>query len=111
MSRKSSCLSPVAFGLASGIVNGLAMMLLAWAGHFYSYGKAWIDQLTPLYHGYTDTVFGGLAGLGWGFLVGFILGVIFAFVYNFFLCCVCRKDKEGEGCKSCGCGSKSTEIK
>lgn len=73
---------PVSLGIAFGIVSGLCMLALAWAGWLWGYGTIMIDQIASIYHGYAATMIGGLWGLLWGFVKGFIGGLIFGWVYN-----------------------------
>ena len=92
----STRLSAVSLGVASGVVTGLCMMLLALASLHWGYGIAFVTQLSDLYHGYGPTFEGSLYGLGFGFLKGFILGLVFGWIYNLCRCC-CR------GCSRCVC--------
>lgn len=81
-------LCSVALGISFGLVVGLSMMLLAWAGFHWNYATSIIDMYATVFPGYEATVKGGFVGLGWGFLEGFIFGVLLAWFYNFcFKCC------------------------
>jgi len=85
--KKCTRICVVSLGIALGVAKGLGMMLFAWAGWLWGHGVTMIDQVGLMYHGFAPTFKGGLVGLGWGFLCGFILGVVIAFVYN--LCVSC----------------------
>jgi len=84
-------LKTCAFGFALGFTNGLGMALFAWAGWLGKYGIDMIHQIASVYYGYAPTLVGGLIGGAWGFLNGFIFGMIVACVYNLCLCCCCKK--------------------
>lgn len=71
-----------AFGLALGIIWGLAMLslgLINIAGHW---GSGIVDEMSTLYIGYKATVLGSIIGGIWGFLDAGIGGVIIAWLYN-----------------------------
>lgn len=99
---KCRSLSPLAFGVSLGIVNGIFMMLFAWAGWLYAYGTNVIDLWATVYPGLGASLKGGLVGLAWGFLEGFVLGLLWAWIYNLCMCCCrsccCTKMSDGE-CK------------
>jgi hypothetical protein len=86
-------LKSCSFGFALGVTNGLFMMLLAWAAMQWGFASAMVTLVSGIYYGYDATWMGGLYGFGWGFLDGFVFGVIAACIYNMCLCCSCRKDK------------------
>ena len=89
-------------GIAFGVVTGLSLMLLAWAGMWWGYGNTFIDQYSLIYHGYGASWMGGLWGGLWGLIEGFIFGFILALVYNCVSCCCkCPCCKNGE-CKPNG---------
>lgn len=102
MGCKSSCMSlrPIALGVALGFLSGLCMMVFAWCAWRFGYGSGFIMQYASIYPGYTASLMGGLVGLAWGFLEGFISGVLLAWFYNLCVCCC--------PCK-CGCCAKSKE--
>lgn len=91
--KKNGCtrLSVMAFAFALGITNGLGMLLLAVAGLYWGYGVVTIQEVSLLYHGYAATWEGGLYGLGWGFLDGFVFGLVLSLIYNMCLCCCSAK--------------------
>lgn len=86
-----------ALGMAFGVVSGVMMLLLAWAGMFWGFGTAFIDQYSLVFYGYSATFTGGLFGLLWGFIEGFIFGLIVGWVYNF--CSRCCGSKSGGACQ------------
>lgn len=96
-------LSAVAFGISLGILSALIMAILAWVSMHGAYGADVIKQWGSVYPGYEASIKGGFIGLAWGFLEGFIFGLIWAWLYNLCLCCCgccpCCKRSEME-CKS-----------
>jgi hypothetical protein len=78
-------------GFALGVANGLGMMCMAWLAMCWGFGMPMITLVGSVYHGYGATLIGGLYGAGWGFLDGFVFGIITAFFYNLCLCCCCKK--------------------
>lgn len=97
---------PVSFGFAWGILSGLGMMLLAWAGARFSLGLPVIGLMGSVYHHYTATFAGGLWGFFWGFLHSFIFGLLLAMVYN----CSCKCFCPAGSCNTC-CNEKCTDPK
>ena len=81
------------------MANGLAMMLFAWIGWLGGYGVDMIHMVASIYHGYAPTLMGGFMGGAWGFLDGYIFGLVIALFYNLCLCCPCCR-------KSGSCESK-----
>lgn len=94
---KCSCkFCVVSFAFAAGITWGLAVMILAWIGH-YHIGVPLVALYASLYSGYAVGFVGGLIGGLWGFVDGFIGGLVFALLYNCFTCC-------------CGCSKCKTDV-
>jgi tetrahydromethanopterin S-methyltransferase subunit G len=91
MGKKCKCgrLSAIAFGISLGLVSGIFMMLFAFGSWMYGFGTSIIDQWASVYPGLEASLKGGLIALAWGFLEGFIIGIIWAWIYNLCLCC-CR---------------------
>ena len=93
-----SKISICSLGFAVGLTNGIGMMVLAYMAMMHWVGDSIIVLVSSLYHGYAPTVIGGLFGLGWGFLDGFLFGMIVAIIYN---CCICCK---------CGCCKRAKPV-
>ena len=95
MGGKCECrrLSPIAFGVSLGIITGLSMMLFALSSWLWGYGAPMIEQWGSVFPGVGASLKGSFIGLAWGFLEGYILGLLWAWVYNICLCC----------CRSCPC--------
>jgi hypothetical protein len=73
-----------AVGLAAGIMWGLSVMLGTWWLMWSGQPGTTISKLSAFYFGYSFTFLGGIIGLLWGFVDGFICGVVFAWLYNAF---------------------------
>lgn len=73
-----------AFGLASGIVWGVTI-LLATLWVVVKGGGEHLRLLEQFYLGYNVSPLGSLIGLIYGFINGFIVGWIFAWLYNKFV--------------------------
>jgi hypothetical protein len=71
-----------AFGLTFGILWGLAILLTTYWILISDSGGSTLALLHKFYKGYTVSWFGGIIGLFWGFIDGFICGAIFAWLYN-----------------------------
>ena len=74
-------LNPKAFGLAGGILWGVAclfMGLLSGTG----YGLGFVHGIGSIYIGYGPGLAGAILGAVYGFLDGFIGGYIFVWLYN-----------------------------
>ncbi len=76
-------LKPVPFGLAAGILWGLAVMVTGLLAAWFGYGKMFVDVVGSFYIGYQPTVPGSIIGCIWGFFDGLIGGFVFALLYNF----------------------------
>lgn len=100
MLDKAGCvkarLSVCALGLTFGVIKGLWLLLLAWAGWRFAYGSPMIEHIAHFYYGYGPSFLGGVIGGAWGFVSGFVFGAITAFIYNYFLCLCCKKCSPGE---------------
>lgn len=87
MSKYSMKLCPMRLGFSLGLTAALYMLFLGLAGHYMGWGNPMIELMANLYHGYEATPMGSLIGAGWGFVDGFIGGMLIAFFYN----CCCKK--------------------
>jgi hypothetical protein len=80
-----SKLCACSLGLTFGVLKGLCLLLIAWAGWLFSYSGTMVGHMSVMYHGYASTFVGGLIGGLYGLIGGFISGFIIGCVYNFFL--------------------------
>jgi hypothetical protein len=69
-------------GFALGLSWGLAVMLGTWWLILMGSGGETISKLHAFYFGYSFSFVGGIVGLFWGFIDGFICGVVIAWFYN-----------------------------
>ncbi|MCP0914371.1 MULTISPECIES: bacteriophage holin [Legionella] len=78
-------LSPLAFGLALGILWGLSMLIMGLIAYFFNYGDLFVTSMGTLYLGYNATIMGSIIGGVIGFIDAFIGGLIVAWLYNLFV--------------------------
>ncbi len=96
-----SKLKPLPLALAGGFLCALGTLSLGWSAALSQWGTGMVQTLASVYLGFQPTLAGGLYGAAWGFLDGFFSGLIFAFLYNAFLCCcLCKKSCSKEGCNT-----------
>jgi len=84
-------LSVVAFGMAIGITWALSVLVLGLLAWQFEFGLTWLELLSSVYIGFSPSLLGIVIGVAWGFVDGFIGGVIVAWIYNFCAKCCCRK--------------------
>lgn len=82
MSNGTMKLNVTAIGLALGVVYAIGMFVMGLIAMYFDVGNPLVELVGTLYIGYNDTIVGSLIGAGWGFLDGFVFGVIFAWFYN-----------------------------
>ncbi len=78
-------LSKRALGFSLGLFWGFAVLITTWWLLILGSNGSTITKLHKFYPGYTFSWFGGIVGLLWGFVDGFICGVIIAWLYNLFV--------------------------
>jgi hypothetical protein len=101
MSGKYAKLNVWGFGLALGIITAIWMFLLGLSA-MWGYGVEYVRLVGTLYIGFVPTLLGSILGAIWGFIDTFIFGVIFAALYNCFVC---------KACKTCGGEEKENAPK
>jgi len=69
-------------GFALGLTWGLGLMLGTWWLLLMGSPGGSIAKLGVFYIGYSYSFVGGIIGLIWGFVDGFICGVLIAWFYN-----------------------------
>lgn len=77
-------LHALSVGLAFGIVEGIYILLFAWASWVAGYGASVMMQASSVLYGYDSSFLGGLIGGLYGFIDGFIFGFAAAYLYNLF---------------------------
>jgi len=82
-SSKSECmLDAKRFGLAAGILWGLAVFVLTLIAHFTGLWLQFMDTISYIYPGYKVSLIGSLVGTAWAFVDAFVGFYIFAWLYN-----------------------------
>ncbi len=76
-------LNPKAFGLALGILKGLALVVITFWVMACDGGNT-VALLEQFYIGYSISLLGALIGFIYSFIVGFISGYLIAWLYNRF---------------------------
>jgi hypothetical protein len=73
-----------AFAISFGIMIGVAIFLITYWFMIMNYEGSTLVKLRNLFLGYSVTWYGGLIGLLWGFVTGFLGGGLLAWLYNKF---------------------------
>lgn len=77
-------LSPLAMGLAFGILWGVSILIIGLVAHLANYGTAFVTSMGVVYVGYGPSILGSIIGGIIGFIDAFILGAILIWLYNIF---------------------------
>ena len=80
-----STLGVISFGLALGTAWAIGVVLLTVVAGLFGWGVALAAVLQSLYLGYGPSFVGDIAGAVWGFVDGFLFGILIAWLYNRFL--------------------------
>jgi len=73
--------SPNALGIAIGVLWA-AYILFCGITAMFGWGIALVDAISSLYIGYGPSVLGATIGAVWGFVDGYLAGVVIAWLYN-----------------------------
>ena len=73
--------SPNALGIAIGVLWA-AYCLFCGITAMFGWGIALVEAISSLYIGYGPSVLGAIIGALWGFVDGYIAGVVIAWLYN-----------------------------
>ena len=84
-------LSPVALGLAFGVLWGVSILVLGLLTHF-GYEGTLVASLRTMHVVYDLSIAGSFIAAFFGLIDGFIRGALLAWLYNCFACCCCKKD-------------------
>ena len=89
-------LSPIAMGIAIGIVWGLTVFITGLVAFYFSYGKPFVLAMSSMYIGYEPSIAGSLIGGAFGFIDGLIAGILIGWLYNCFAgyCSCCSTNKK-----------------
>lgn len=77
-------LNTKAFALAAGIVWGINWFILTWWMILFEGITQEVTLLGRWYRGFTVSPVGSLVALGYGFIDGFMIGLLVAWLYNKF---------------------------
>ena len=69
-------------GFALGLTLGLAVLVATWWLVLAGKPGETLSRLSAFYIGYDVSFVGGIIGFFWGFVDGFICGVLIAWFYN-----------------------------
>lgn len=72
-------------GLSLGIVLGLTMLVLALLSMFLGVGTPIVELMGSLYIGFAPSILGGLIGLFFGFIHGYITGALLVIVKDYLI--------------------------
>jgi drug/metabolite transporter superfamily protein YnfA len=75
-------LNKKAFALSTGIILGLAVLVITFIFVIFNYEGRQLAKLGGLFCGYSVTCWGAFIGLAWGMIYGVIGGWLFAWLYN-----------------------------
>lgn len=81
-----------AFAIAGAILWGLAVLLVTWWIILFEGATGEVTMLGHVYRGYNISFVGGLIGLAWAAVDGFIGGMIFAWLYNKLAHCMTKSE-------------------
>lgn len=73
--------SPNALGLAIGILWAVCVLFCGITAMF-GWGVALVEAISSLYIGYGPSVPGAFIGAIWGFVDGYLAGLVIAWLYN-----------------------------
>lgn len=73
--------APNALGVAIGVLWA-AYVLFCGITAMFGWGVALVEALSSLYIGYAPSIAGAAIGAAWGFVDGYIAGVVIAWIYN-----------------------------
>ena len=72
-------------GLAGGILWGASMFFMTLFSVWTGYGVKWLELMSSIYPGYTQTLGGSIVGFIYGFIDGFVCLFLLSWIYNILL--------------------------
>ena len=75
-------LNIMAFALTCGIIWGLGLFLITWWIIMFEGASGDPTLIGLVYRGYEISPTGSIIGLAWGFVDGWVGGVVFVWLYN-----------------------------
>lgn len=82
MGKENMKLNTKAFALAAGFVWGINWFFLTWFMIIMDGISYEMTIIGRMYRGFTVSPVGSLVALLWGFLDGFLIGLLVAWIYN-----------------------------
>jgi hypothetical protein len=73
-----------AFAFTCALLMGVGLFLITWWIILFSGVTQEITFVGKVYRGYSISPLGSLIGLAWGLVDGFVVGALFAWIYNIF---------------------------
>ncbi len=70
-------------GITLGLIFGISLLVYAYLSLFYGLASPIVALLASLYPGYAASLLGGVIGLGYGFVHGYIFGALIVLISNF----------------------------
>ncbi len=74
-----------AFALSTAIISGSLSLVLNVLSALTGWAREFFELIAPFHPGYTHTLLGALVSTFWMFIYGYVLGAVFAFIYNSFV--------------------------
>jgi hypothetical protein len=73
-----------AFAIASGIVSGVASLVVSLYAVITGQGLQYFQILAPFHPGYAPTIMGAVIGSVSMLIYGLIIGALLSYIYNYF---------------------------
>ncbi len=71
-----------AFALAAAILSGGASFILTILSVVTGFAREFFELIAPFHPGYSHTILGAIISAFWMFIYGYVIGALFAAVYN-----------------------------
>lgn len=71
-----------AFALAAAILSGGASFILTMLSVVTGFAREFFELIAPFHPGYSHTILGAIISAFWMFIYGYVIGALFAAVYN-----------------------------
>lgn len=71
-----------AFALTTAVISGGLSLILNIFSVLTGWAKEFFELIAPFHPGYTHTIAGAFISAFWMFIFGYILGAVFASIYN-----------------------------
>ncbi len=104
MGAKRARLSAIALGVALGVLYAAWMLTVGILASRGTFGMDLVTHWATFYPGVAATMTGAFVAGAWGFLKGFLIGLVLGWIYNLCLCCCTRC------CPCCRCSCNSCGV-